>query len=667
MNYEAELDGLRALAILGLLFFYLDFPSFAGGFTGVDIFFVLSGYLITAILAKENLKGAFSFGGFYIKRARRLLPTLFIVIFANLLISFFILSPDHFKALSRSSFQATLSFSNVGFWLESGYFNADKYTKPLLHTWSLGVEEQFYIVWPLVILFLFKLRHVTARFTFLFLLVLISFISCLYVTTYHINAAFFLSPFRAWEFGAGGLFGIWLHARHGKERAFILPQKISAFVTIAGLATLLYGFNSLTPEYFPGYKALIPTIGTLLVILGGQNYISVYLLSNPASRFLGKISYSLYLVLWPVVLYWHYHSGAPLQGLDGLFITIISLVLSVLLYKLVEQPFRKPWSKAANREMVIVPLRLFLAAGIIFLPAAYIWSNNGLTYRMHDSARSIISRLSDERRATCTKSQPDKGCFIGAEKPTSDFLLIGDSHAGALSLGLDKLSKEKGKRGESFLINGALPFTHIVTFNRSTPLRRTFETKYNDLSKSNAEFVIIHGRFALYWLSVRPEYEHVNPPILFKLVGDNLDSPPPTIEASQSNFIHGLEETLRSLSGLNKKAVIIGAVPFQGIDMAQCISVPKYLTPENKLFGRCKGLSRQKALDRAQSVNKILKSYAEDYDAIFIDPTELFCPENLETCLRIKDGKILYRDRNHLSEDGAILLSERIFETLGRW
>ena len=159
MKYETELDGLRALAILGVLLFHLGFQAFSGGFSGVDVFFVLSGYLITSIISKENLKGDFSFGRFYIKRARRLLPPLFLVILVTLIFGFLLLSPDHFKALSQSSLFATFSFSNVGFWLESGYFNPDKFTKPLLHTWSLGVEEQFYIIWPLLIYLIFCLLY----------------------------------------------------------------------------------------------------------------------------------------------------------------------------------------------------------------------------------------------------------------------------------------------------------------------------------------------------------------------------------------------------------------------------------------------------------------------------------------------------------------------------
>ena len=666
MKYETELDGLRALAILGVLLFHLGLQAFSGGFSGVDVFFVLSGYLITSIISKENLKGDFSFGRFYIKRARRLLPPLFLVILVTLIFGFLLLSPDHFKALSQSSLFATFSFSNVGFWLESGYFNPDKFTKPLLHTWSLGVEEQFYIIWPLLIYLIFKLKNISAIFLCLISIVLISFFSSVYFTTDHTSAAFFLSPFRVWQFGAGGLFGIWLHAHQGEGRRFLLPPIFSTLSTIGGLTVILYGFNTLPPETFPGYNALIPTIGTLLVILGGLNPISAALLSNPASRFLGKISYSLYLVHWPIIIYWRYYTGAPLNGRETLFVTVLCVVFALCLFWFVERPFRKPWAKTAIREKVIVPLRLFIASSIIILPSAYIWSNNGLTFRMRDSARSIVAQLSDERRARCqSKTKQGNACLIGAKKPTSDFLLLGDSHAGALSLGLDKISKEKGKRGEVHILNGTLPFTDIVTYNRSKPLKRSFNSTYENISKSDSDYVLIHGRFALYWLGVRPEYEHIEPPIFFKLVGNSMHSPPSTIEASQSNFIHGLEQTLSVLSENEKKTVIIGAVPFQGIDMAQCISVPKYLTTEDQLMERCKGFSRQQAMERAQHANKILKDYADKYDAIFIDPTEVFCPENLETCLRLKDDRILYRDRNHLSKDGATLLAEKIFDALG--
>ncbi|TAK94912.1 MAG: acyltransferase [Aquabacterium sp.] len=337
--YRREIDGLRALAVLPVIFFHAGFRVFGGGFVGVDVFFVISGYLITGILLAENESGSFSIARFYERRARRILPALFFVMAACLPFAWFWLLPNDMLSFARSVVAVTLFLSNVHFKNESGYFDTAVELKPLLHTWSLSVEEQYYVIFPLFIAVAWRLG-IKWLMALLAAVALLSLSAAQLAQAHKPASAYFMLPTRGWELLIGSLTA--LYARHGHGEQLRRGRCISEVASILGLAMLLYAvlaFDRTTP--FPGIYALIPTLGTALIILycGPHTVVGRLLGSRPFVG-IGLISYSAYLWHQPLLAYARYRSlfepSATLLG--GL--CMIALVLAWFSWRFVETPFR---------------------------------------------------------------------------------------------------------------------------------------------------------------------------------------------------------------------------------------------------------------------------------------------------------------------------------------
>jgi peptidoglycan/LPS O-acetylase OafA/YrhL len=294
-TYRPDIDVLRCLAILAVLFYHFKIKPFSGGFVGVDIFFVISGYLITGIISNEMLEGIFSFSSFYNRRARRLVPALFTTILLTFVVSYFVFFPADFIRQSRATVFSLLGASNLLFWTESGYFDVDSVVKPLLHTWSLSVEFQFYAVWPVFIYFLVKAKRYTK--IGLSAAAAISFVACQYMLYEDSAAAFFLTPFRIWEFAVGGL--VVLLERRRIQNVFLLEGVYLTGLFLIVACIVGYGRDTL----FPGLMALPPVIGTAFMIYAGSRAKASALFDQYPLRYVGQISYSLYLVHWPILVF----------------------------------------------------------------------------------------------------------------------------------------------------------------------------------------------------------------------------------------------------------------------------------------------------------------------------------------------------------------------------
>ena len=335
-SYRPDIDGLRALAILPVLFFHAGLGLFEGGYVGVDVFFVISGFLITRIIYGEIVAGNFSILKFYERRARRILPALFAVCLFSFVMAWWLFVPLDFKDFSRSLAAAMLFASNILFMDETGYFAAPSEIKPLLHTWSLAVEEQYYIVFPLLL-------AVAARFfkayigMFVILLLATSFVACVWATGYRPVYAFFLSPTRAWELLIGSVLAV------GVLPVIDNRQMLNG-LSVLGLGLVLGSIFLFSADTsFPGWQAAIPCIGAglLIYVNGSGETIGARILSFKPFVWSGLISYSLYLWHWPLIVFAKYHSGgelpsAALWGLIGL-----SVVAAALSWKFIEQPFRQ--------------------------------------------------------------------------------------------------------------------------------------------------------------------------------------------------------------------------------------------------------------------------------------------------------------------------------------
>lgn len=442
-NHRDDIDWLRAVAVLSVCFFHWSIPPFRGGYVGVDVFFVISGFLITRIIQSEVRRDTFSFAQFYERRVRRLLPALYLTVAITVAASFFFLLPFERRELLQSVI-ATLTFtSNIFFWHQSGYFDTGADEKLLLHTWSLSVEEQFYLALPIVIWLLARMQsrrssNAPLLPVVLGALALASFAAnCWLVATGRTAAAFYLSPFRAWEFLLGSLIAI-DGLRSPRNIHLQRTGRIAGLVLI-GIAVL--GYRASTP--FPGVNALLPAAGAALYLWSG--------ISGPAvsrwrwspvhvANFFGKISYSLYLWHWPLIIYARFlKMTAPLTAGEIAMVVALAVALSYLSYRFVEQPFRRK---------VIIPGRgpiLRWAGGATVL--MIIASNAGIMLSSHvsdDNDRLLQSyrtldykKIYDAGRCFIIEDRPYEGAECLRMSPTKANILIwGDSAAAQYLYGL---------------------------------------------------------------------------------------------------------------------------------------------------------------------------------------------------------------------------------------
>ena len=365
MNYRREIDGLRAVAVLPVIMFHAGFQLFSGGFVGVDVFFVISGYLITTIILAELEQEKFSIVNFYERRARRIFPALFIVMLVCIPFAWVLLTPADLNSFAKSLIALPLFVSNIFFWRDLGYFETAAEFQPLIHTWSLAVEEQFYVLFPLLLMFFWKLSKRWILITLIFVF-LASLSLAQWGSLYNPDASFYLLPTRGWELLIGTFAALNLSMTNRKE----FSKGLSEFLGWVGVALVLYAvfaFSKTTP--FPSLYALVPTLGTVLVILFATQHNSLgKLLGNNLFVGIGLISYSAYLWHQPVLAFARYLSKELDQILILLLVSLVFLI-SYYSWRFIEQPFR---SKAKfNRKFVFTTSFL---VGLIFIFIGYFTS-----------------------------------------------------------------------------------------------------------------------------------------------------------------------------------------------------------------------------------------------------------------------------------------------------
>lgn len=436
-TYRADVDGLRAVAILPVVMFHIGFPGFFGGFVGVDVFFVISGYLITGIIVREMREGSFSIADFYRRRVLRIFPALFAMLAAVSVLAPMVMLPGELLRYGKSVVSTTLFYSNMLFYSESGYFAPDSHTKALLHTWSLAVEEQFYLFWPLILLVLRARSQAAIRWGAV-TIALVSFVFSVWLIEHDAAATFYLIPTRAWELLAGALVAIFPN----------LPAQrrwLREFLSGAGLLAILVAikfYNEGVP--FPGVAALLPVLGAVAIILAGGNGGSLVgrLLSWQPMVFVGKISFSLYLWHWPVIVF----TQIGLLREQTWPVKFAELLASMLMgwwsWRYVERPFRHVSPLLPNR-VVLGRAGLAIAAALC-VGLAYVLPQ-GWPQRFNDQ------QLAFAKYETYNGDQQYRGgsCFVVGENEQFDaehclqrkegernLLLIGDSHAAHLWPGL---------------------------------------------------------------------------------------------------------------------------------------------------------------------------------------------------------------------------------------
>lgn len=440
MQYRADIDGIRAIAVLAVVLFHLEVPGFSGGFIGVDVFFVISGFLITALIESRCRAGRFTFIDFYSRRIRRLIPALIATVLVTFAASAAIMTPYDLIAMARSAFTAIFSVSNINFYLESGYWDEASVLKPLLHTWSLGVEEQFYLLWPALVVALVSLARGAFFSIALVAITIVGAALCIVYTQIDAAAAFYLLPFRVFQFSMGALVIVIARSSWQQEQA---PRRSTAqSLGLVGLTLIVFAtayFDSST--VFPGWAALVPSIGAMLLLLSGHqasqsNGVLSLLLVNPVSRWLGKVSYAMYLVHWPIIVLYRYQFGLELNSIDITILAVATLLGTVLLHYGIETRFyhRSNSAKAPetvsrrtfNGAVLATMIALAAASGSAWLGDGWAWRQTNLQLTPAQIQAGMQKRFADFS-AACSINNPRDSDRCHPQRPVQ-VLILGNSH-----------------------------------------------------------------------------------------------------------------------------------------------------------------------------------------------------------------------------------------------
>ena len=654
MHYRPEIDGLRAVAVVPVILFHSGLFPVGGGFVGVDVFFVISGYLITTLLIEDLTAGRFSLLDFYERRARRILPALFLVMAVSAGLAWVTLMPDDMARFSRSVAATALFSSNLLFWKESGYFDAASELKPLLHTWSLAIEEQFYILFPLVLMVFWR-RARRWLVPTLGLVFVISFGLAQWGAIHKPSSAFFLLPTRAWELGIGVACALWL--RRMPRPAGMFAQFGSALgLGLIALSVILFDDHTL----WPGLPALIPTMGTALVILCARPGTLVgALLGTRVLVGLGLISYSAYLWHQPLFAFARYRSLSPLPDTTMALLCLLVFALAWVSWKYVERPFR---SRAVHARPAILAASAAGLVAFVGLGLAGHATKGFPEARIPAPVARIAAFAHDDNplRENCFSGPgsyvaPDQSCILG-DPGSLRGVLLGDSHSDAVAYPIHTGLLDKGIGIRHMWYNGCPPMRgiHVLGHGRNYRCAEFNNAVFDTITQDPAlEYVVLTGRFTIYY------------------DGEGYDNGEGGIEhdtrypAGRVGHQGPYSETQRRADVLahyakgvgGKSVILVYPVPEQGWD------VPVHMAKNLLYSGKIEDISVDFASYKARN-----HPVTEAFDALGnhpklhrVRPADVLCDTFVKgRCAGSLDSTPLYYDDDHLSNTGAELLAPDI-------
>lgn len=623
MRYRSDLDGLRAFAVISVLFFHLGTGIVPGGFVGVDVFFVLSGFFITTLIFSDLQRGEFSFLNFYERRVRRIAPALLFVCAWTTALALMFLMPDELKTYAYRLLAALLSVSNIVF-SHQNYFDPAAGTQPLLHTWSLGIEEQFYLLFPVLLAAAYKYRRQQLG-SIVWALLIGSFIwSAIQVET-RPKIAFFWLHARAWELLLGSVLALGLVPVARSQ----WQQELGGAAGVLGILAAAFLYNDGMP--FPGPAALLPCLGTALVIWSGDNTRAAKALGARPIVFVGLISYSLYLWHWPLIVFARLVLIEPFTPAQQATLALMSLFLAVLTWRYVETPFRSRGARGLNRRTVL--LTAAYGTGALAAVAVACVIARGFPVRFDDDVLKLASASADKSplRHKChfgdaTKLAYEKSCVLGAPVEP-DVVVYGDSHGAELSFALASLLKEKNQSLRELTASACSPGMDESLGKRAKCAR------YNDILLQHLTALppktIIIASNSFKWAAMYGE-----------------------------PFLLGLQATLRQLHSAGHRVILLGPAP----NHIEELPVPGTLArrlefgslPQDYVFDP--GVAGFRALD-----DKLAK-IAEAEHARYVSLAALFC--SLNGCRAYIDGVVMYKDDNHVSLAGERVVAQNYIAPL---
>lgn len=617
IRYRSDIDGLRAVAVLSVVFFHLFKQALPGGYLGVDMFFVLSGYLITAIIWMEMRENRFSVVRFYDRRIRRIMPALLALLAAVTLICALLLLPSDLIGYGKSLLATLVFAANVYFWRDTDYFSPAAEQKPLLHIWSLGVEEQFYILFPLILVLLARWRAHRALYA----------IGALTLGSLGANIfalriggslpAFFLIPTRAWELGLGALLALLPAQSVPRSRGAGFAAALGAVLVIIGIAHPVDSY-----WFFP--VAVPVVIGTALLVLAGRHDESpvTRLLRLRPVVFTGLISYSLYLWHWPIIVLSQYYLVRPLTPLETAAAAALMAVCAIGSWRFIERPFR-------NKQMPIGKVRIIAAAGAAVLAAAAagILAAKGMPARLSREAAAINQAVDTNYRCAISDYLPfggSRACVMNLPSRNpgdADVVLLGNSHAQMYAPVWTSILAERGMQGLLVPVNGCLP---TIQANISRECLGIARKNLDEISRLARVKTVIIG---LKW-------DHLQGPL--EEPGGNVPD-----DTDKSALVSALDDLIDRIRGAGKQVILVGPIAEPGWNIASILS-------RQLAYGHLP--DRPDYLPLAQFTERLgpaIAHFSARGDIVFVRPDQVQCPK--DRCKFILDGRSLFSDGDHIA------------------
>ena len=655
ITYRADIDGLRALAVLAVLGFHASIRGMGGGFVGVDIFFVISGFLITNIIVRKVEVGSFNILDFYKRRIRRLCPELIVVLLVTLGLGWLFLLPNGYEQLGRHTIAGSLFSTNFLLWNEAGYFDGASAVKPLLHLWSLGVEGQFYLLWPIMLLAIWKLNwHRT------YLIVAIALVSLAFNIFFVVDkpTLSFYSPLtRFWEMMIGALLAIGLQRNGlitdiGSKLSIPFPERLRSAFRNAGsfgglvlITASIYKYN--TGRAYPGWYALAPTIGAALVIaVGPTAYLNRKLLSNKIVVFIGLISYPLYLWHWPLLVYVRVYKpdGANLEMVLRFAALGGSFIAAVITYRFLKSRFGNLWLRTGTLALGLL-LVMSLGGAVVI--------SEGVSFRMTDFERQIIRDLLEERSAYGIAYRQGS-CFLKPNQTKDDFaqmcrangkpkiFLWGDSFAAHLYPGLKRLLSKPDEQLSQYTASACPPVLD-------------FEIKNINGNKNDhrPHCKNINTRIGLEIRSQRPDVI-----IMAANWKDYYKMP---------NFIASLTETIKQMKDEAETIILIGpAIVFLEPQAEYLFPVPWLSGKPNILKELDLNSIPNSLLPALQDVDRVLNEVAKSQGIEYLSPILSLCNNDLCSVILPGNGppRLFSWDIGHLTREGSFYYARELIKPL---
>ena len=606
LSYRPDIDTLRTIAVLPVIIFHFNKHWLPGGFLGVDVFFVISGFLITLIMIKEMKAGVFSFKQFYIRRIKRILPVFFVVLTFVVIFSAFIFSPDAYSSLSKTAIASILFSANLYLSVAQGYFDPAQEEKPLLHTWSLSVEEQYYFIFPLLLLLLINKNWRIQIGLFALFIAISLFFS--FFSNFGLDK-YYLPHLRAFEMLIGSATAVYMQ-QHSSQGS--LPgEKYAGLASLSALVVLCVCFFIYTPEtsFFPGPAGIVPCLATAaLLYFNSFNHSFKKIFQIKPFIYIGWISYSLYLWHWPVIVFSRYLREDKILPLNwAVYLFILIFCLSVLSYTFIEQPLRKKqWSFSKN----IILFYIVPAAAVLSL--IWILNQSRLIQQYHEQGLA--------RSHTSCHNNLDKQCVWGDLTKNPRVMMLGDSHADHYKTFINHIGKKEGWSA-TLITADTCPYienydSDVYRYNRSCQVQHKY-------AKDNI------GRYPIIMLAAR--------------WGAQIPQKKQSL-AYDPDFFTKLENTLKNLS--DKEAVYL----FTDTPSIQYSGLQSYIR-KNNLGMKATPLKADDAT--YLEGNRRIQEIASKYNNVYVIDTLSVLPDTF-----VYDDKPLYSDLDHLNPYGGKILAE---------